>query len=154
MKTAHLIICLLLFVSTLATRASEDSKYPIHRHESDYGFTNVWFITKSRLETLPVWKDEKEEPPLSIGKAIALAKAWAVSKGASTNAFVETIVFRSMSPGAPNSKFRSVYFYNIRFGEVVQFGSHMTCIILLDGSIVEPESIGRPHTGRIVDYLD
>jgi len=114
----------------------------------------VWFLTKSRLEKLPIWKESEEEPPLPIGRAISQAKKWAVSKGASPNCFFEAVTFRSFSPESVDSKYRSVYFYIIRFGEVAQFGSHMTCIVLLDGSIVEPENIGERHKLHTADYLD
>ena len=101
---------------------------------------------------MPGWNEIKGEPPLPVGKAVSLAKAWVVSKGGATNSYVETVVFRSMDRGGPNSKFRPFWFYTIRFHDVYQFGSSVTCIVLLDGSIVEPES--KPHTGRILDYLD
>jgi hypothetical protein len=154
MKILRLIICLKLFIFTLAAYADEDFKYPIYSRVSGYEITNTWFVSKSRIEKTAGW-DEKGEPSLSVGKAVSLAKAWVVSKGGSTNSYVETIEFRSVDRGAPpgsTSKFRPFWFYKIRFYQVAQFGSSMTCIVLLDGSVVEPES--APHTGRIVDYLD
>jgi hypothetical protein len=40
----------------------------------------------------------------------------------------------------------------VRFYEVAQYGSRMTCVVLLDGSVLEPE--GAHHTGRLDDYLE
>jgi hypothetical protein len=149
-----LIVCLDLVISVLAACADEEIKYPIFRHDGGYGNTNVWFVTKSRLEKLPVWKEAEEEPPLQVGKAISLAKTWVLSKGASTNCYVGTLTFSSLGRSSLNDKYHYVYFYIIQFDEVAQFGSHMTCVVLLDGSIVEPENIGERHKFRLADYLD
>ena len=71
----------------------------------------MWFLTKSRLEKLPIWKESEEEPPLSIGRAISQAKKWAVSKGASPNCFFEAVTFRSFSLESLDNKNRSVFLY-------------------------------------------
>jgi hypothetical protein len=142
------------FISALATYADEETKYEIFRRDGGYENTNVWFVTKSRLEKLPVWKELEEEPPLPIGRAISLAKKWIVSKGASTNCYLGTITFRSMGPSSPNHPNHFVYYYIIQFCEVAQYGSRMTCIVLPDGSIVEPENIGARHKFPLADYLD
>jgi hypothetical protein len=154
MKILRLIICLTLLVFTLAAYAGEDFPFPIYQRVSGYDITNTWFVAKSEIEKAAGW-DEKGEPSLPVGKAVSLAKAWVVSKGGHTNSYVTTIEFVSADRGHPPespSKFRHFWFYIIRFHEVAQYGSSMTCVVLLDGSVVEPES--KPHTGRIVDYLD
>jgi hypothetical protein len=151
MRTISLIVCLTLFIFALAAYAGEDFKFPIYEHVSGYGITNTWFVALSRVEKSAGW-DEKGEPQLPVGKAVSIAKAWVVSKGGSTNSYVDNIVFRSVDRGYPHSKLRPFWFYNIQFHDVYMFGSSVTCIVLLDGSVVEPES--KPHTGRIVDYLD
>ena len=154
MKIVRLLICLVLFAFSLSAYAGEDFPFPIYQRVSGYDVTNTWFVARSQIEKSAGW-DEKGEPSLSVGRAISLAKDWVVSKGGRTNSYVTTVEFRSAAPGAPPSspsKFRHFWFYTIRFHEVAQYGSSMTCIVLLDGSVVEPES--KPHTGRIVDYLD
>jgi len=154
MKIARSLIWLLLFTFSLAGYAGEDFPFPIYQRLSGYDITNTWFVARSQIEKSAGW-DEKGEPSLPVGKAISLAKDWVVSKGGSTNSYVTAVEFRSSARGAPpssSSKFRHFWFYVIRFDEVAQFGSSMTCVVLLNGSVVEPES--KPHTGRIVDYLD
>jgi hypothetical protein len=154
MKIVRLLICLTLFIFTLSAYAGEDFSFPIYQRVSGYGITNTWFVAKSRIEKIAGW-DEKGEPSLPVGKAVSLAKAWVVSKGGSINSYVETVEFHSADRGAPpdsSSTFRHFWFYIIRFYQVAQYGSSMTCIVLLDGSVVEPES--APHTGCMVDYLD
>ena len=154
MKTIRSLICLALFNFTMAAYAGEDFPFPIYKRVSSYDITNTWFVAKSQIEKTAGW-NEKGEPSLSVGKAIALAKAWVVSKSDSTNSYVETVEFRSVDRGSPpgsSSKLRPFWYYKIKFREVAQYGNSMTCIVLLDGSVVEPES--TPHTGRIIDYLD
>jgi len=151
MKIVHSLFCLTFCFFTLASLAAEDDKYPIFSRVSFYGPTNTWFVTRSQLNRVPGW-DEKGEPPLPVAKAVSLATAWVVSKGGGTNSFVETIEFRSLERGNPKGKYRSFWFYKIRFHDAFRYGNSVTCIVLLDGSIVEPKS--EPHTGREIDYLD
>ena len=154
MKNLHRLVCLTLFVFTVTSYAGEDFPFPIYQRVSGYEITNTWFVAKSRIEKASGW-DEKGEPSLPVGKAISLAKDWVISKGGRTNSYVTTVEFRSADRGAPpssSSKFRHFWFYIIQFHEVAQYGSSMTCIVLVDGSIVEPEStITGKGIGRYLD---
>ena len=154
MKIVRSLICLALFAFGLSAYAGEDFPFPIYQHVSFYTGTNTWFVTRSRIEKSAGW-DETGEPALPVGKAISLAKAWVVSKGGRTNSYVTTVEFRSADRGAPpssSSTFRHFWFYIIRFHEVAQYGSSVTCIVLLDGSVVEPQSTAQKRD--IGDYLD
>jgi len=153
MRTVFSIVFLSVLFSIRSASAGEEIKYPIYQHISGYGFTNTWSITKSRLDKIPRW-DDNGEPPLSAGKALSLAKAWVVSKGACapTNTCAESIVLRSLSQDFPGSAYRSFWFYKIQFCNTFQYANHMTCIVLLDGSIVEPES--EPESKSYARYLD
>ena len=154
MKIVRTLICLTLFAFTLNAYASKDFLFPIYQHVSFYTGTNTWFVPRSQIEKSAGW-DEKGEPSLPVGKAVSLAKAWVVSRGGRTNSYVTTVEFCSADRGAPPnspSKFRHFWFYIIRFHEVAQFGSSMTCIVLLDGSIIEPQSTAQKRS--IGDYLD
>ena len=153
MKILSSLICLALYLFTLDAFAGED--FPIYQHVSFYTGTNTWFVPVSQIEKSAGW-DETGEPSLPVGKAVSLAKAWLVSKGGRTNSYVTTIEFHSVDRGAPpssSSKFRHFWFYNIRFYQVAQFGSSVTCIVLLDGSVVEPQNTAKKG-GGIGDYLD
>jgi hypothetical protein len=102
MKILRSFFCLTFCFFTLASCAAEDEKYPIFSRVSGYGPTNTWFVTRGQFDKVPGW-DEKGEPPLPVGKAASLAKAWVVSKGGSTNSFIERIEFQSVERGWPNS---------------------------------------------------
>src|ERR1035438_9122989 len=161
MKIVRPIICLRFVIFALAASAGEDFKFSIYSRVSGYDYTNTWFVSMSRLEKLPQW-NEKGEPRLSVGKAMALAKAWVVSKGFSPNCYVGSIEFRSLAPGTPPesarklsedvSKFRRCWIYIIHFEQVAMVRSWVTCVVLSDGSIVEPET--TPQTTNTVRYLD
>ena len=156
MKIVTSIICLTFFIFTLAVSAGEDFKFPIYRHISGYGVTNTWLVSMSTLKKLPGW-NEQGEPPLPVGKAVSLAKAWIVSKGFNTNCYVGSIEFRSASSGEPPtnpspSGLRPCWFYIIHFEEVAMVGSWATCVVLPDGSIVEPEC--TPATRKMARYLE
>jgi len=155
MKFARSFIFLTFFMFAVAAYADDEPKLFFYQRKTDWGYhpTNTWFITESRLKKLPGW-DEKGEPPLAMSKAITLAKVWLVSLGASTNCFVVDIEFRSLDRGYPNSRYRQYWFYVIRFGEVQVYGSYATCVVLLDGSILEPDRPVGPRKRTISDYLD
>jgi hypothetical protein len=157
------IVSLSFFIFTLATSTGEDFKFPIYRRVSGYDVTNTWFVLVSRLEKLPKW-NERDEPPLSVGKAMLLAKAWVVSKDFNTNCYVGSVEFRSVARGTPPvppnklsglPNLRPCWFYIIHFEEVAMVGSWATCVVLPDGSIVEPEcSPNLPDSKRVLRYLD
>ena len=154
MKIVRPIICLMFLIFAFTACAGEDFKFPIYSRVSGYGYTNTWFVPMSQLEKQPRW-DERDRPPLSVGKAISLSKAWLVSKGFSTNCYVGSIEFRSVDRGAPpdsDSKLRPCWFYIIQFEEVAMVGSWATCVVLPDGSVVQP--VTTPQTTNIVRYLD
>jgi hypothetical protein len=157
MKIVRLLICLALFFFSLAAYAGEDFPFPIYQRVSFYTGTNTWFVLRSQIEKSAGW-DETGEPSLAVGKAISIAKAWLVSKGANTNSYVTDVEFHSADRGAPpssSSKFRHFWFYIIRFHEVAQYGSSATCVVLLDGSVVEPQSAHQKRERKdVYDYLD
>ena len=138
MKIMHLLFCLTFSFFTLASYADENDKISIFSCVTGYKTTNTWFVTRSQLNTVTGW-DEKGEPPLSVGKAVSLAKAWVVSKGGSTNCFVNIIEFQSVERSYPDLKHRSFWFYFIRFQDVFSYADNVTCVVLLNGSVVEPK---------------
>jgi hypothetical protein len=160
MKIVTSIICLIFFIFTLGVSAGQDFKIPIYQHISSIGYTNTWLVRMSTLKKLPGW-NEQGEPPLPVGKAVSIAKAWMVSKGFNDNCYVGSIEFRSVDPGEPPaslvklsspSGLRPCWFYIIHFEEVAMVGSWATCVELPDGSIVEPES--APASTNMWRYLE
>jgi hypothetical protein len=160
MKIVRPIIFLTFAIFTLTASAAEDFKFAIYSRVSGYDYTNTWFVPMSRFETLPKW-NEQGEPPLAVGKAMSVAKAWVISKGFNTNCWVGRIEFRPFAMGQPPvpptkpskpSGLRPCWFYIIHFVEVGMVGSWATCVVLPDGSVVEP--VTTPQTTNMVRYLD
>jgi len=107
------------------------------------------------LEKQTPWQPDIAEPPLTVGRAVSLAKTWVISKGSDTNAYVETITIKPIDSSGSKNKFYSIWFYKIQFGGVGIYGHHMTCIVLMDGTIAEMEHLGVPSRKRsYLDYLD
>lgn len=132
---------------TVSAFAREESEFPVYSRVSGYGFTNTWYVPTSKLMKLPGWNGPGE-PPLSVGKAVSVAKAWIASKSLN-NSYVNSIDFKSFNFQAPSGP---CWIYIIHFQEVAMFGSWATCVVLPDGSVVEPET--TPQTTNIVRYLD
>ncbi len=86
------------------------------------------------MEHLPQWKPDEEKPPLSLTKAIQIAAKWIAKRSGGGD--VETILIRPV--GLANDQFRYIYFYQIKFG-VNPIDNYMTCIVLMDGTVLEPE---------------
>ena len=119
----------------------QDYKIEIYGHENQWGNTNIWLVSKRVLLNAPHWKAGKE-PPLSPGKAIKIARKWIFAKGAYPDFWIEDI---ELKPFAPTSR-TGIYFYNILIGGAGLVGHVQRCIILMDGTIVEPEILGSKST--------
>jgi hypothetical protein len=119
----------------------EESGILLHQADAYLGAgTNQWWLSQDRLERLPRWKGHGD-PPVSIKKAVKVAQKWISPKGGEND--VESILLRPIGPGDMRSKYRFAYFYIIRFG-VAPFGNHITCVVLMDGTVLEPKLLPRP----------
>jgi len=156
----RLLIGLSFLAVALFASAGADYKFPIHQRVSSYGVTNTWSVPWNQLTNLPAWNEEGE-PPISVGRAMSLAKNWMISKGADTNCYVITVQFRPLAPSvppvmpnpqSPGSLLRHRWVYIIRVFQVYQYGSIATCVVLPDGSVVEPEC--SPNVKKELRYLD
>jgi hypothetical protein len=92
---------------------------------------DVWQIPLSRCAKLPEWKPQEGEPPLSPGKATAIASRW-IHGGE-----MESIEIRPVNR-SDSGRYRSVYFYAITFS-VAPYGNHKSCVVLMDGTVLEPQ---------------
>jgi len=109
-------------------------------HQSDFdrgGGTNRWWLPLSRCKQLPIWQPNKGGPPLSLTKAIKIADKWITSKGSRGD--VESILLRPVTRNDADP-YRFTFYYMIEFG-VAPYGNHLTCIVLMDGTVLEPERL-------------
>jgi hypothetical protein len=164
MKRAYPIVCLTLLLFAWAARAGQDLDFPLYHRVSSYHITNTWSVAMSKLAALPGW-DEKGELPLAVGKVASLAREWMVSKGGNTSCTIYSVEFRyaniefgSVSTNVPpvyTSEYRKCWFYIVRLREAFLVGSWATCIVLPDGTVVEPTCLPRvPDSNKNLRYLD
>ena len=87
-----------------------------------------------------------KNPPLSLDQAVKIAERRMVPKGAEKTAWIVEIIVKPFSP-AGDRKYGGIYYYNILFGGIGLVGHYERCIILMDGTVVEPELLGakRQH---------
>jgi hypothetical protein len=147
MKISFLALCVgMLAFSGAHGALGAEHRVLLYETNTDRGAdTNQWWLSLSRLERLPKWNPQRvAEPPLSVKKALKAARKWILTRGVG-GGDVEEIVLRPVHPD--EAPFSSVFYYRIRFG-VAPFGNHLICIVLMDGSVLEPESHDRTETRK------
>lgn len=127
----------LLCFAVLCARG-EENKLLLHQADAYLGAgTNQWWLPVSRIAQLPIWKGEGE-PPISTKRALKIARKWIASK--SGNGEVNRIILRPINADESESKYRHSFYYIIEF-RVNPFGNHITCVVLMDGTVLEPLKI-------------
>jgi hypothetical protein len=96
--------------------------------------TNVWWLSRTQAARLPKWHAADTKPPLSLNKALRSAKKWIDAKGGGV---IEEVVLRPVDP-SDSTPYGHLFYYRISFG-VAPYGNHLTCIVLMDGTVLEPE---------------
>jgi hypothetical protein len=130
-------ICLTLTLTLfpVITRGN-DAVLQLYHSLNQWGSTNVWLVSIHSLTNAPKWTFGKE-PPLSVSKAIRIAKAYLVT-GTNEVYWIEDI---RLTPVGPTSE-SGIYYYNILFGGTSYVGHCQRCILLMDGTIVHPRILG------------
>jgi hypothetical protein len=133
---AYLCLCIIAFAAAFNVRAADT----LTIYEADAWLENykdVWKLPISRCAKLSEWNPQEGEPPLSLGKAAAIASKWVSSKNHPGD--VESIEVRPVNR-SESGKFTRVFFYAFTFS-VAPYGNHKSCVVLMDGTVLEPE----PH---------
>jgi hypothetical protein len=153
MKKLLFIICFgFLFLNTAFVVRGEEKIELCQADAYLGGLKCLWVLPISRLEHLPLWKENKGNPPLSVRKAISAARKWIATQNAykSPGYEVESLLIRPILPSVNQSrsgrfsKYSDAYFYKIEFG-MPPFENHITCVVLMDGTVLEPEYIKNPE---------
>jgi hypothetical protein len=143
MKSLIIAVCfgMLSFVGEHSVHG-EEARLLLYQTDMDWGGgTNQWWLPYNRLQQLPKWNPEKAEPPVSQMKALKIAMKWLTSKGVSGSYNVDYILLRAVRPD--DNRYRFDFHYRIVFGNVNAYLNHMTCIVLMDGTVLEPELYGH-----------
>jgi hypothetical protein len=104
------------------------------------GPRDVYAISESTLVGIPEWQPEKDPPPLSIAKAVSLAREWAKKEHAKFDDLqLRNIQVQEIQCSSP---VRNRWFYMLGLDPVVEgrtsWSGGVTVIVLMDGSIVTP----------------
>ncbi len=135
MNRCWLFLCFL----TLASLAqASDAQIRLFEVERRSGINYEWWATADRLRRTPKWDPSKGDPPIPLRKAVQIASKWLADiDGVTVAGTVDTILVGSLHNEAGD--FRNVFFYRIDF--VPRQFDHMSCIILMDGTVVEPKKL-------------
>jgi hypothetical protein len=134
--------------------ASEDFRVTLYVHQLvSLSSTNEWVYSADLLKKESFWEPGKTDPPIALGKIVQLAKEWVVSKGSKPDPKLINIEIRCLN--SSGGEYSNVYFYNLRFGDVGYFGHYIRCIVLMDGTVVEPSRNGKLiNTHVYADYAE
>ncbi len=95
------------------------------------GFSLLYLADKARLQTLPTWNPESEDPPLSLRDAYATGVAWLTSVGVTVKTPYSFII----------GSFDKIHWhYILTFNSTSEslMPDLATALVLMDNSVVEP----------------
>jgi hypothetical protein len=139
------ILFLLATVSTGACAGDPDcGDHPVITTTKDDGTTIGIVITDEHLRKSPRWSIEAGEPPLSISKAVAAAKAW----GKKTYTRYDDVRIQSISLDAIGCRsVRDKWYYLVHFSPIIDgnavFGGGFFAAVLMDGTVIGPVPVKR-----------
>jgi hypothetical protein len=125
----------LLFILLAPSSYADDKGIRLFTSDEWMG-TLEWRISTNLAERLPSWSPDKKSPPCSLERAIQTARAWVVSLGEDENPIVNTIYILPITPNQ-DTRYLDKYYYRIRLRAGPAF-NYTTCIVLMDGSVLEP----------------
>lgn len=105
-------------------------------HDRRSGEHLEWSIPESRISKSPRWNSTQEQVPLSVRDALANSCSWVKRKTEGGACDLEEICIRPFA--YESNAFRGIYYYKIMYG--VRPFDNLPCIVLMDGSVVEPKS--------------
>jgi len=141
MRNKFLIFTVSVLVTGLPwlTKGQEDS-IKIFSQIARSGITNEWYLPKKALTSLPRWDPFREKVPFSLEQAAATAKEWVNSHKhfeLSDIDEIDLVPFHSTDP-----TFHNIWYYRVFYSS--NFFEQSTCIILMDGTVLNPKSTAKP----------
>lgn len=125
-----MMIFLLLSVRAGCETTNEGLLFSFRARHKDF----EWWISEDRLKRTPRWVPGTQEIQLTPGKVFKLATDW-FRKNGYAGANILSLTIRL--PDLKNRDFAGTCFYVVEASTGPLDG--MACVILLDGSIVEPQ---------------
>ncbi len=87
------------------------------------------------IKNLPKWNPDKQALPLTLENALKMASEWVTKKRGGGTPQLESVTVKSINPD--EKEFASTFYYVFIFG--VSTFDRMGCIVLMDGTILEPD---------------
>ena len=112
---------------------------PLFKTQNE-GRVLAYSISQGRANRLPKWDLAQPTIPLQIHEAVAKAQAWVKKK----NPKIESLIPNRIDLGRVSyGRFLGLWYYEVGFDGVVGgqrlYGWGLQAVVLMDGSIVEPQ---------------
>ena len=134
-------LCLLAcFISTLAICQPQLDRVGLRDMTDASGNRTVHEITSAVAEKQVAWDPEKQQPPLSVVDAVAIAKKWATAQYSKFEDLrVSSIELSPMCmPQLKNRWFYTIQFEPTLYGKSV-YGYEIFVVVLFDKTVVPSE---------------
>jgi hypothetical protein len=139
MKNFLLANLFLILTATCPAYGQTQGEVPLFKAQNE-GKVLDYSISQARADKLPKWDPTQPTVPLQINEAVAKAQAWIEKKNPRIDSFVPNrIELGRVSYG----RFFGLWYYTVGFDGVVggqrMYGWGLQAVVLMDGSIVEPQ---------------
>ena len=139
------LLSLLITTTSVANAASpECGNHPVITITKTDGTAIGIVISDEQWKKAPRWKVEAGEPPLSLSKAISIAKAWAKK----TYTRYDDVTIEGVDLNAHGcATTRDQWYYLVHFSPIMDgqrlFGGSYIAAVLMDGTVVGPIPVKR-----------
>lgn len=141
----YVLTLIQLMVLTGCVAAAERDRYVVTFAPTDDGRVQVFSIPRSEVKELPAWSPGTEDPPLSIGKAVAAAKHWLkrFGDGSDDLPLADVHIGRKRAIGTESAGMKDVWFYHLLFSNSPTRQTDVVIskyvVVLMDGRILSSE---------------
>lgn len=142
MKTRTILIIVTLMCSMDRLNAQQPNSMLLHSGDRRSGANYEWWVPIERMKRLPDWKPniaDGGDPPLSVGAAVKIARLWVIKNGAPKDTRLQRVFLKPID--WEGTLFPNEYYYIITF-EAGLLDS-IDCVVLVDGSVVEPKRVAE-----------
>ncbi len=130
-----MIILSILLIGLACHARGEDEKIWLYAQMRRSGETNEFWLPVSRLKRLPRWDPLHQKPPVSLTKAIQTASKWLAAREGGGERGVDEITICSLH--SDEQQFWHFFYYRFIFN--TRPFDQAACIVLMDGTVLEPE---------------
>ena len=136
-KTIGLFLVLFAVLRVHGAEVGED-RLKLFTHTRRSNITYEWWLGASLAAAIPKWQPEiRDEPPLSLKKAIAIAR-----KEGQKGEELESVEILSIRGLQFVPAFNSFFYYKLTFRSLMLFDRRV-CIVLMDGKVLAPLEVGK-----------